>query len=70
MANQEEDERIVEQLLNRSKFAAPESLVTEERLNFCAGNWKRAGHQTKNEAEQKKIASELFEKIKPGPKKK
>ena len=66
IAGQEEDDRIVEQLLGRSKFAVPESLVTERAIELLRrelGNTPDI--KTKNEAEQKKIASELFEKIKP-----
>jgi len=66
IAGQEEDDRIVEQLLSRSKFAAPESLVTERAIELLRrelGNTPDI--KTKNEAEQKKIAAELFEKIKP-----
>jgi len=66
MAGQEEDDRLVEQLLSRSKFAAPESLVNERAVELVRRELRNTPEiKTKNEAEQKKIASELFEKIKP-----
>ena len=66
IAGQEEDDRIVEQLLSRSKFAAPESLVTERTIELLRRELMNTPDiKTKNEAEQKKITSELFEKIKP-----
>jgi len=66
IADQEEDNRLVEQLLSRSKFAAPESLVNERAVELVRRELRNTPEiKTKNEAEQKKIASELFEKIKP-----
>ena len=66
IAGQEEDERIVEQLLSRSKFTAPESLVNERAVDLVRRELMRMPDiKTKNEAEQKKLASELFEKMKP-----
>jgi trigger factor len=66
IASQEEDDRIVEQLLSRSKFAAPESLVTERAIELLRRELMNTPDiKTKNEAEQKKITTELFEKIKP-----
>ncbi len=66
IAEQEEDERIVEQLLSRSKFTAPESLVNERAVDLVRRELTHTPDlKTKNEAEQKKLAGELFEKIKP-----
>lgn len=66
IAGQEEDERIVEQLLSRSKFTAPESLVIERTIELLRRELMNMPDiKIKDEAEQKKITSELFEKIKP-----
>jgi len=66
VAGQEEDSLIVEQLLNRSKCAVPESLVVQRAIEHLRRElMDMPDINTKTEAEQKKISSELFEKIKP-----
>jgi trigger factor len=66
IADQEEDNRIVEQLLSRSKLSAPESLVAERAIGLLRHELSHApDFKTKSEEEQKKITSELLEKVKP-----
>ncbi|MFH0796900.1 MAG: trigger factor [Candidatus Omnitrophota bacterium] len=66
LAEQEEDERLINQLLERAEISAPESLVQRRTMELV----REAAVSTpdfakKPQEEQKKVVSELMTKLKP-----